>query len=120
MKKVLLALFVIACGTTVSAQTDLSSAKSKSELVKTQDDKQDEQIKEALNENKDLQDITIEYLNNNKKSKDAMAKVFEENKGEKAGMIKSILANKKLSTMAIDYIKDNPELMQKAMKAVGM
>jgi hypothetical protein len=119
MKKVLLALFVVACGTTVSAQTDLSTAKAKSAVVKSQDDQQDQQIREALNENKELQDIAIEYLNDNKKSKEAMAKVFEENKGEKAGMIKSILSNKKLSTMALDYIKDNPDLMKKVMSTVG-
>lgn len=120
MKKVLLALFVVACGTSVSAQVNMSTATDKSSAVMPTDDKQDEQIKAALTENEDLQDATFDYLKSNKKTSDSMAAISKENKGDKSGMIKSILGDKKLSSMAVEYIKDNPELLKKAMSAVGM
>lgn len=126
MKKVLFFALAIAFTTAASAQTisATSVSKSASTELKKENPKMDKQIEEALMKDEGLQKDTIKYLSNNKETKDAVSKMVKKNKGSNKGsskgIMKSILGDKTLSAAAIDYISSNPELLDKAMKIVGM
>lgn len=121
MKRILLALIVVACGTTVSAQSTVKSNTSKSNTMKaadSKDSKEDAQISKALLQDEDLQDKVFKSLDENKTTNAALASIYKQTEGDKVNMMKQILRDKKLSTIAIQYVKDNPEMMEKVMKMV--
>lgn len=123
MKKVLFFTIALAFTTvsTLSAQTmpTLNSSdlkKAGTELSSGQTD----QIKEALMKDKGLQEKTIDHLKSNPETKDALMGMAAKNTGGLKGLMKSVLGDKSLSQAAVDYISKNPDLLQKAMKIVGM
>ena len=127
MKKVLFFAIAImfSAVSSLSAQTmpslkssDLSKAST--DAVAQANAKQDDQIKEALMKDKDLQEKTIDHLKSNPETKDALMGLATQNTGGLKSMMKSVLGDKSLSMAAVDYISKNPELLQKAMKIVGM
>ncbi len=123
MKRILLALIVVACGTTLSAQstTMTSSSKTDSEkVVASKDAQQDAQITKALMEDEGLQDATFKYLDSNKETNAALAKYYRASDGNKVDMMKQVLSDKKMGPIALQYIKENPRMMEKAMKVAGM
>jgi hypothetical protein len=67
-----------------------------------------------------LQKETINYLKSNPETVESLAGMVTKNGGSTKGIMKSILGDKTLSTAAIDYISNNPELLDKAMKLIGM
>jgi len=122
MKKVLFFVLAIAFTTAASAQTISVSSVKKAEgkEMMKESSKMDKQITEALMKDEGLQKETIGYLGSNKETKDAIAKLTKANKGSNKGIMKAILGDKSLSTAAIEFISSNPELLNKAMKLVGM
>ena len=127
MKKVLFFAIAIAFSavSSLSAQTlpsvntkDLSKAGT--DAVSQVSSKQTDQIKEALMKDKGLQEKTIDHLKSNPETKDALMGMAAKNTGGLKGMMKSVLGDKSLSQAAVDYISKNPDLLQKAMKLVGM
>ena len=127
MKKVLFFAIAIAFSavSSLSAQTlpsvntkDLSKAGT--DAVSQVSSKQTDQIKEALMKDKGLQEKTIDHLKSNPETKDALMGMAAKNTGGLKGMMKSILGDKSLSQAAVDYVSKNPDLLQKAMKLVGM
>lgn len=119
MKKLLFASLFICTATAVSAQVTTSSVSSTKKEVTKQTSDTDEKIKEALMNDEEVQAETISYLSKNEESTGALSKLFRQNKGSKSGIMKSILGDQKLSTMAIDYVKSNPKLLEKAMSFIG-
>ncbi|TNJ46138.1 hypothetical protein KFZ70_08810 [Tamlana fucoidanivorans] len=125
MKKVILFTIVALCATASSlvAQT-LPSIKSSelTETVKSTDvsSKQEEQIKQALMKDEELQEKTINHLKSNPETKDAFMNLTTKNSGGLQGLMSSVLGDKSLTQAAIDYVSKNPDLLQKALKLVGL
>ena len=67
-----------------------------------------------------LQKETINYLKSNPETVESLTSMITKNGGANKGIMKSILGDKTLSAAAIDYISNNPELLDKAMKLIGM
>jgi hypothetical protein len=67
-----------------------------------------------------LQKETINYLKSNPDTVESITNMVKGNKGSNSGIMKSILGDKDLSASAIQYISENPALLKKAMKLVGM
>jgi len=123
MNKLLFFTFLFAFSATVSAQNLPSTKDMKKAAVETvSKDKVtvDDQVKKALMKDEGLQKETIDYLKKNPKTAKSVASMASESKGSTSGLMKSILGDKDLSTAAIEYITKNPELLNKAMKLVGM
>lgn len=130
MKKVLFFAIAIAFSTvsTLSAQTlpsvntkDLNKAgKDAVAEASASASSQTDQIKEALMKDKELQEKTIDHLKSNPETKDALMGMAAKNTGGLKGLMKSVLGDKSLSQAAVDYVTKNPDLLQKAMKLVGM
>jgi len=125
MKKVLFLMFAMAFTTAVSAQTMPSIStddvkKVGAEALAEQNPEIDKQIKDALMKDEGLQKETINYLKENPETASALAGILTKNKGSLDGIMKSVLGDSKLATAAIDFISNNPEMLSKAMKIVGM
>lgn len=125
MKKVLFLMFFIAFTTAISAQTmpSISSddiKKTGTDVLADQNPEMEKQIKDALMKDEGLQKETINYLKENPETTNALSKILSENKGSLDGIIKSVLGDSELTTAAIDWISNNPEMLNKAMKIVGM
>jgi len=125
MKKVLFLMFAMAFTTAVSAQTMPSMStddvkKVGAEALAEQNPEMDKQIKDALMKDEGLQKETINYLKENPETASALAGILTKNKGSLDGIMKSVLGDSKLTTAAIDFISNNPEMLSKAMKIVGM
>ena len=124
MKKYLLLMFFLAFAVNLSAQ-DLPPIKaSKTENTKAISKKNaevDNQIKKALMKDEGLQKKTIGFLKGNPDTSSALkGLMMKNNDTSTSGLMKSILGNKDLASAAINYISSNPDLLQKAMKIVGL
>ena len=118
-------MFAMAFTTAVSAQTMPSInaddvKKVGAEALAEQNPEMDKQIKDALMKDEDLQKETIKYLKENPETASSLTKILTENKGSLDSIMKSVLGDSKLTTAAIDWISNNPEMLSKAMKIVGM
>lgn len=125
MKKVLFLMFAMAFTTAVSAQTMPSIStddvkKVGAEALAEQNPEMDKQIKDALMKDEGLQKETINYLKENPETASALAGILTKNKGSLDGIMKSVLGDSQLTTAAIDWISNNPEMLSKAMKIIGM
>jgi len=125
MKKVLFLMFAMAFTTAVSAQTMPSMStddvkKVGTEALAEQNPEMDKQIKDALMKDEGLQKETINHLKENPETASALAGILTKNKGSLDGIMKSVLGDSELTTAAIDFISNNPEMLSKAMKIVGM
>lgn len=123
MKRILLALLVVVCGTTLSAQsTNMTNSKKvdSKKVVTSKDAQLDNHISQALLKDETLQDATFKNLDSNKETNAALAQIYTQAEGNKVDMMKQVLLNKKLSVVAIQYVKENPEMMEKAMKVARM
>lgn len=118
-------MFAMAFTTAVSAQTmpsikadDVKSAGA--QALAEQNPEMDKQIKDALMKDEGLQKETINYLKENPETASALAGILTKNKGSLDGIMKSVLGDSQLTTAAIDWISNNPEMLSKAMKIIGM
>lgn len=125
MKRLLLSVFVMAFTISMSAQTmpsvstdDVKSAGM--EAAAEQNPELESQIKDALSKDEGLQKETVNYLKENPDTASAISKIIADNKDSLDGVIKSVLGDSSLTTAAVDWIANNPEMLSKAMKIVGM
>lgn len=125
MKRLLLSAFVLAFTISMSAQTmpsvstdDVKSAGM--EAAAEQNPELESQIKDALSKDEGLQKETVNYLKENPDTASAISKIIADNKDSLDGVIKSVLGDSSLTTAAVDWIANNPEMLSKAMKIVGM
>lgn len=125
MKRVLLLIFVMAFTTSISAQTmpsvstdDVKNAGM--EAAAKQNPELEQQIKDALSKDEGLQKETVNYLKENPDTASAITKIIADNKDSLDGIIKSVLGDSSLTTAAVDWIANNPEMLSKAMKIIGM
>lgn len=123
MKGLLLGLFVVVLGASVSAQStkklNKMSKDAKTEVT-AKADTQDKQITDALLKDEEIQKATLDYLTQNETTQKEVAMIAKEAEASKTGIMDAILKNEALTTAAIDYVKSNPELLEKAMSLVGM
>lgn len=123
MRKVLFLMFAIAFTTSVSSQTMPSvtsdAVKAGAEAL-ANNPELGGQIKDALMQNKGLQKKTVNYLKENPETASSLSKIVADNKGSLDGIIKSVLGDSELTTAAVDYISNNPKMLKKVMKMVGM
>ena len=115
----------IAFSATMSAQTMPSMStndmkKVGTEALAKQSPEVEKQIKDALMKDEGLQKETINYLKENPETTSALAGILTKNKGSLDGIMKSVLGDSKLTAAAIDWISNNPEMLSKAMKIIGM
>ena len=67
-----------------------------------------------------LQKETIAYLKENPDTSDALTEIVGKNKDSLSGIMDAVMGDSKLASAAIDWISNNPEMLQKAMKIIGM
>ncbi|MCP4884832.1 MAG: hypothetical protein GY908_13710 [Flavobacteriales bacterium] len=125
MRKVLFLMCFIAFSTGMSAQTMPSVTTNDMKKVGTdalakQSPELENQIKDALMKDEGLQKETINYLKKNPETTSALAGILTKNKGSLDGIMKSVLGDKDLTSAAIQWISNNPEMLSKVMKIVGM
>ena len=80
----------------------------------------DKQIEEAVKKDEQLQDGVIKGLKTDPQSKTAVSTMEKKSKGSKSNLIKSIFADEKLRKKAIDYVKNDKTLMNRAKKIIGL
>lgn len=80
----------------------------------------DAQIKLAIEKDKVLQKGVIEALKKDEESKDVISKLENSNMVSDKNVMKNILGDKNLTQMAIDCIRNNPDLLTKAKKVIGI
>lgn len=125
MKRLLLSAFVLAFTISMSAQTmpsvstdDVKSAGM--EAAAQQNPELEKQIKDALSKDEGLQKETVNYLKDNPDTASAISKIIADNKDSLDGVIKSVLGDSALTTAAVDWIANNPQMLDKVMKMAGM
>jgi uncharacterized membrane protein YvbJ len=125
MKRIVLLIVAAVFSASISAQTlpsvnteDVKEAGMAVAAEQTQD--VEKQIKEALMKDEDLQEETIGYLKDNEDTSDAIADIIGENEDSLSGIMEAVMGDSTLSSAAIEWISNNPEMLKKAMKIVGM
>lgn len=125
MKRIVLLIVAVVFSATISAQTIPSV---KTEDVKSagmavaneQNPDMEKQIKEALMKDESLQEETIGYLQDNEDTSDAITEIIQDNEDSLSGIMEAVMGDSALSSAAIDWISNNPEMLKKAMKIAGM
>ncbi|MEQ9300672.1 MAG: hypothetical protein RIF33_19025 [Cyclobacteriaceae bacterium] len=125
MKNLLVVLVVFAASSTVMAQSlpkiNKADVQSGMEQVSSQAELSDDQIKDALVKDEELQTETINFLKKNPDTKSSMAKLAMKSMGGgSSGLMKSLLGDQNLATAAISFVQSNPAMLTKAMKILGM
>ena len=125
MKRLLLLIFVMAFTASISAQTMPSVStdvvkKAGMEAATEQSPELEQQIKDALMKDEGLQKETINYLKENPETTNSLSKIIADNKDSLDGIIKSVLGDSALTTAAVDWIANNPQMLNKVMKMAGM
>lgn len=118
-------MLTMAFSTAVSAQSMPSVStddvkKMGTEALASQSPDTEKQIKDALMKDEGLQKETINYLKENPETASALAGILTKNKGSLDGIMKSVLGDSDLTSAAIEWISNNPEMLSKVMKIVGM
>jgi hypothetical protein len=115
-------LFFLLICLMITIQLNAQETKSNEEIKPTTEilEITDNQIKDAISKDKKLQDDVIKQLKEDEDSKNYIIKLENSNMGSQKLMMKSILSDKNLSQMAIDCVKQNPELLNKAKKITGI
>jgi hypothetical protein len=127
MKRLVLLIAAVVFTSTISAQTvtsvDTDEVKEAGTAV-VADETQDVEkyIKDALMKDENLQEATIEHLKANPDTSTAIEDIMVD-AGEESStdaLMTSVLGDSELSAAAVNFVKENPELLQKAMKIAGM
>lgn len=125
MKRIVLLIVAVIFSASISAQTvpsvntdDIKKAGMEAAAASNGD--LENQIKEALMKDEGLQEDAIAYLRENEDTSDALAEIIEENEDSLSGIMEAIMGDSALVSAAVDYISNNPELLKKAMKIIGM
>jgi len=125
MKQIALLIVAVVFSASISAQTvpsvnaeDVKSAGM--EVAAEQNPDVEKQIKEALMKDESLQEETVGYLRDNEDTSDAITEIIQENEDSLSGIMEAVMGDSALSSAAIDWISNNPEMLKKAMKIAGM
>ena len=126
MKRIVLLIVAVVFSASISAQTtpsvkteDVKNAETAVAVEQNPEDTE-KQITEALMKDEGLQKETIAYLKGNSDTSDALNEIVGENKDSSSGIMEAVMGDSKLASAAIDWISNNPEMIQKAMKIIGM
>lgn len=123
MKKYLIFTFILAFSATLSAQTITRLSTSdvkKGALTAVPQENMNDQILNALKKDAGLQKEALNYLKNNPETAASVASMAKNSGEPSQELMQSILGDKPLAMAAIQYISNNPKLLEKAMKLVGM
>jgi hypothetical protein len=115
MKKILLA---VAMTISFNAFTQLPTTKKA--LTFQELHLSDDQIETAITTDEGLQTDVINGLKEDSLSKTAVETLEKKSMGSKSKFIKSLFSNKDLAKKAIEYVKNNKGLLDKAKKIVGL
>jgi len=125
MKRIVLLIVAVVFSASISAQTvpsvtaeDVKDAGMAVAAEQTPD--LEKQIKEALMKDESLQEETVGYLRDNEDTSDAITEIIGENEDSLSGIMEAVMGDSTLSSAAIQWISNNPEMLKKAMKIVGM
>lgn len=125
MKKILLILSILAITNFAYAQkasstlsgantpTNTPSALSQSKEVQSQ-------IKDLLVENEEFGAMAIGQLKSDPEAKAGLSKIYSENKGNVSDIMKSVMSDPKLSSKVMDWVNNNPKVLNKAMSLIKM
>lgn len=112
MKKILLALVVVVCGTAVSAQSTSMSTTKSTQVVK-ESGLDDKEIADALMKDQDVQRQTIRHLQSQEETRVQMGKISQSTDGSVKAMMAQVIKNEELTKAAVAFVKTKPELMKK-------
>jgi len=124
MKKIILVLSILAFTNFGYAQTlsgavkDATSATSDSSTT-LHTEKVQNQIKEQLVKNEELGTMAIGHLKTDPEAKSSISKLYSKNKGSVSGIMKSVMSDPKLSSKVMDWVNNNPKVLEKAMSLVA-
>ena len=125
MKRIGLFIVAVAFTTSLAAQ-EVSAVENVDvedvavETVEVQATVTDEQIMEALTKDEGLHTATLGHLQEHPDTSEAVAALDAEYEGSQQDIINSVLRNPQLSSVALDYVKSNPELLSKVASLVSM
>ena len=125
MKKILLVLSVFAINNFSYAQTlsssvkDASNATTKTYSISQSKEVQD-QIKEQLVKNEELGTMAIGHLKTDPEAKSSITKLYNKNKGSVNDIMKSVMSDPKLSIKVMDWVNNNPIVLEKLMSFIKM
>ena len=122
MKKLLLVLTILAFTNITFAQTIAlnDAAKATNSVTKAGSKEVQKQIENGLVTNEDLAAMGADYLKSNPETRSTFATLYKENKGVIGSTMKAVMNNPKLKNSVMDYINDNPDIMNKALSVLGM
>ena len=80
----------------------------------------DAQVEEAIKKDSELQNEVVEGLKKDPQSKTAITALEKKSKGSKSNLIKSMFTDDKLRKKAVDYVKKDKKLMERAKKIIGL
>ena len=125
MKRIVLLIVAVVFSVSISAQTMPSvktdDVKNAGMAVATEQSPDvEKQISEALMKDEGLQKDTIAYLKENPDTSNAVTEIVGQHKDSLSGIMKAVMGDSTLSAAAIDWIANNPEMLSKAMKIIGM
>lgn len=80
----------------------------------------DAQIEQAVKKDSELQKEVISGLKKDPQSKTAVTTLEKKSKGSKSNIIKGVFADEKLKKKAIDYVKKDKKLIERAKKIIGL
>ena len=123
MKRIVLLIAAVAFSASLAAQ-DVSSMETEEatdvavETVAEQTAVTNEQIVEAISKDEALQEETINHLKAHPDAMETMASLDEDHAGSKQDIINAVLNNPDLTAAAVEFVKSNPELLNKVVKLV--
>ena len=123
MKRIVLVIAAVAFSTSLAAQ-DVSSVETEEvnevavEAVEEQTAVTDDQIVEAVSKDEGLQDEAINHLKEHPDATETMATLDADYEGSRADIINAVMSDPQLKAAVVEYIKSNPELLNKVVKLV--
>jgi len=124
MKKLLfivaIAISGITSAQTISTPPSEKENNTKASTMMEENPKMEKQIKEQLIKNDELGTMAIKHLKSSPKTSSKINELYTENKGSVSGIMKSVMDDPKLANKVMDWVKNNPEVLDYAMNLIGM
>lgn len=121
MKKILLVLSVLTITSFSYAQTLSDSVKDATKTSSISQSKEvQDQIKEQLVKNEELGSMAIGHLKTDPEAKPSISKLYSKNKGSVNDIMKSVMNDPKLSIKVMDWVNNNPIVLEKLMSFIKM
>ena len=129
MKKLLLILSIVAFTNLSYAQvgslkdatkTTESVTKTAESATKANSKEVQKQIQNGLVTNEAVGAMGADYLKSNPDTKSAFLRLYKENNGSIGKTMKAAMKDPEMKKSVMDYINDNPDVMNKALSMLGM